>query len=55
MILRMIIGAVIGGLLGFVYYKKIGCSTGTCPITSSRYGSIIYGAIIGLALTSSFN
>ena len=53
MILRMIIGAVIGGILGFIYYKKVGCPSGACPITSNRYSSIIYGALIGLLLTNS--
>jgi hypothetical protein len=55
MILKMIIGAIIGGILGFIYYKKVGCPTGACPITSNRYSSTIYGALIGLMLTSSFN
>lgn len=45
MVLRRIIGAVI---LGFIYYKNIGCSTGACLITSSKYISTIYGALIGL-------
>lgn len=51
MILRAIIGAVIGGLLGFLYYKKVGCSSGTCPITSNRYLTILYGALIGFMLS----
>jgi prolipoprotein diacylglyceryltransferase len=54
MILKLIAGAVIGGLLGYLYHKKVGCKSGTCPITSSRNGSTIYGAIIGLLLSSSF-
>jgi len=28
MILRIAIGAVVGGGLGFAYYKLVGCSTG---------------------------
>lgn len=54
MIIKMIIGAVVGGGLGFLYYKKVGCATGTCPITSSPKGSVIYGAIIGLMIGSYF-
>ena len=49
-----IIGIIAGGLLGLLYYKKVGCPTGTCPITSNRYGSMIYGAVIGFLITSVF-
>lgn len=54
MILKMVIGAFLGGLLGYLYYKKVGCPTGACPITSNRYSSTIYGALVGLMLASSF-
>ncbi len=49
--LRMIIGAAIGGALGFVYYKLVGCSSGTCPITSKPLNSIMYGAVMGLLIS----
>ncbi len=54
MILKLIAGAVIGGILGYFYNKKIGCMSGTCPITSSKKGTIIYGMILGLMISSSF-
>ena len=54
MILKLIAGAVIGGFLGYIYHKKVGCKSGTCPITSSRNGSTLYGAFIGLLMSSSF-
>ncbi|MBP9085768.1 MAG: hypothetical protein KBG15_06600 [Kofleriaceae bacterium] len=39
---------VIGGaVLGFVYYRFVGCRSGTCAITSSPYISTIYGAVLG--------
>jgi F0F1-type ATP synthase assembly protein I len=50
MILRYIAGTIIGGVLGFLYYKIVGCRTGSCPITSSPIRSIIYGAVMGLIL-----
>lgn len=53
MIVRMIIGSIVGGILGYLYYKKVGCPNGSCPITSNRYSSIIYGALMGLMFTSS--
>lgn len=54
MILKLIVGAVIGGILGYFYHKKVGCKSGTCPITSSKNGTIIYGIILGLLFSSSF-
>lgn len=53
MILKLIAGAVLGGILGFLYHKIIGCKSGTCPITASKKGSTIYGAIIGLLISIS--
>ena len=54
MILKIAIGAALGGGLGFAYYKFVGCSTGTCPLTSNPLISTIYGAILGGLLASSF-
>ncbi|MCE5249573.1 DUF6132 family protein [bacterium] len=50
--LRMILGPLVGGILGFAYYKFIGCSSGACPITSSPWGSTLYGALIGFMIAS---
>jgi hypothetical protein len=55
MILRLIIGAVIGGGLGFAYYKFVGCSSGACPLTSNPVISTIYGSVVGALLASSFH
>jgi Family of unknown function (DUF6132) len=50
MILRLIIGVIIGGSLGYALYRFVGCSTGTCPITSSPWISTIYGVILGVVI-----
>ena len=55
MILRIIIGIVVGGGLGFGLYKFVGCSTGTCPLTSNPVISTIYGAVIGGLVATSFH
>jgi hypothetical protein len=47
-------GALAGGLAGFLYYYYIGCSSGTCAITSNPYMSVLFGAALGYyALNSS--
>jgi hypothetical protein len=52
MILRIIIGVVVGGGLGFAFYKLVGCSTGTCPLTSNPFTSTLYGGVIGALIAS---
>jgi hypothetical protein len=46
-ITKLIAGIVIGAALGFGYYKFVGCSGGTCPITGNPFISTLYGAIMG--------
>lgn len=41
---------LIGALGGYAYYYFIGCNSGSCPITSNPYISIMYGAFMGLIL-----
>jgi len=47
-------GALIGGGGAFLYWYKIGCSTGACPITSSPVLSTLWGMIMGGLLFSLF-
>ncbi len=49
-----VIGAVIGALSGFLYWKYVGCLTGTCAITSSPVRSTIYFALLGSIVFSLF-
>ena len=48
------LGAVIGALAGFLYWKYVGCLTGTCSITASPLNSTIYFAIFGSMLFGLF-
>ena len=48
------IGAVIGSLAGFLYWKYIGCLTGTCAITSNPTRSTLYFALMGALLFGMF-
>lgn len=48
------IGAVAGAAAGFLYWKYVGCLTGTCAITSNPVRSTIYFAILGALLFGLF-
>ncbi len=50
-----LLGGVIGAGGGYIYWYYIGCTSGTCPITSSPYASVVWGAILGGLLFSMFN
>lgn len=50
-----IIGAISGALAGYLYYKYVGCLTGTCAITSDPLKSTIYFAMLGALLFGLFN
>jgi F0F1-type ATP synthase assembly protein I len=42
-----IIGAVIGAFGGFLYWKYVGCVSGTCTIKSNWYLMIPWGMLLG--------
>jgi len=50
----MLGGALIGAVAGFLYWKFVGCSSGSCAITSSPVNSSLYGLFFGGVLFSSF-
>ncbi|MDR2120975.1 MAG: DUF6132 family protein [Tannerella sp.] len=52
--LLMLIGGVLGAAGGYLYWLKIGCSSGTCPITSSPVASAVWGAVMGGLVLSMF-
>lgn len=49
-----IIGVAIGATAGYFYWKFVGCSTGSCAITSNPVHSTLYGAAMGGLLLSTF-
>lgn len=49
-----ILFTLIGGIGGWLYYRFMGCVTGTCPIAANPYLMPIYGAVIGLLLGFGF-
>jgi hypothetical protein len=48
--LKLIIGALLGSAAGFAYYYFVGCSSGSCPITSHWYSSTLYGLVAGIII-----
>ena len=48
------IGAALGAIAGFLYWKYVGCLTGTCSITSNPINSTIYFALFGSVLFGAF-
>ena len=48
-----IIGVILGAVAGYLYYKYVGCITGTCVITSKPLNATLYGALIGGLLSNS--
>jgi hypothetical protein len=47
------IGIIVGAIGGYLYYHFVGCSSGTCAITSKPVNSTLYGAMMGGLLFSS--
>jgi hypothetical protein len=45
--LLLIIFSVAGALGGFLYWKFVGCLSGTCIIKSVWYWSTLYGSLLG--------
>lgn len=51
----IVAGVIIGAFGGYLYWRFIGCTSGTCPITSSALNSSLYGAVIGGLFFNMFN
>lgn len=49
-----IIGVFIGAIAGYFYWKLVGCSSGSCAITSKPINSTLYGAVMGGLIFSMF-
>lgn len=49
-----LIGIMVGAIGGYLYYYFVGCTSGTCAITSKPVNSTLYGALMGGLLLSIF-
>ncbi len=50
--IQIVIGAVIGGIIGFLFYRFVACKSGSCMIASNPYLSTIYWGFLGALLTN---
>ena len=48
------IGVILGAIAGYLYWKFVGCTSGTCMITSKPINSTLYGAMLGTLLLGIF-
>jgi hypothetical protein len=51
---RDLIGITLGAVAGFLYWKFVGCTSGTCMITSKPINSTLYGAVMGFLVAGIF-
>lgn len=49
-----VIGLLVGALAGWAYWYFVGCSSGTCAITSNPVNSSIYMALMGMLVFGMF-
>lgn len=49
-----LVGIFVGALSGFLYWNYVGCTSGTCMITSKPINSTLYGGLMGYLLLGIF-
>lgn len=52
--LRPLLFTIAGAVVGYIYYRLVGCPTGGCIITSNPYSSMAYMGVMGLLLSGVF-
>jgi hypothetical protein len=50
---RTLLFTLIGATIGFAYWRIIGCTSGTCPLTANWHTSTLFGGLIGMLAFSS--
>ena len=53
-LLRPLLFTLGGALAGLAYYYLVGCSSGSCAITSNPLSSMLYLGLAGLILSGAF-
>ncbi|GAB1404018.1 hypothetical protein DSECCO2_542420 [anaerobic digester metagenome] len=52
--LKNFTGLLLGMLGGYLYYFYVGCTSGSCAITSNPYMSMLWGAAMGYLIFDLF-
>ena len=52
--IKILIGVVAGGAVGFLFYRLVGCRSGICRIIGNPYLSTIYWALLGGLVANMF-
>ncbi len=50
-----LIGMIIGTVLGFMYYRNVGCKSGSCGLISNPFLMTIWGTAVGYIAGDFFN
>ena len=53
LIFRIVL-TVLGGIAGLLYWRFVGCASGSCPITSKWYITTLYGLVMGYLASGLF-
>lgn len=51
---KQLIGSLIGATIGALYYRFVGCKSGTCMITSNVFILVPYSALLGYLFVGIF-
>lgn len=43
----IVMGVILGFTAGYAYYYFVGCTSGSCAITSNPVNSTLYGGVMG--------
>ena len=53
---RILLTIILLGMTGgYIYWRFVGCSSGTCPITSHWYSSVAVGGVFGYLAGDTLN
>ena len=51
-VLRAVLGALGGAVVGFLMYRFVGCKTGACPLTANPFVAMFLWGMMGAVVAS---